>query len=468
MAKVTRIVYSKNLNRDKLDQLIELASRLGRLRKEIWHRFGSLSGMGLTHQKIRDQWLEEKRKFDVPARLWKETLRDTFEDIKAYRESAKAKVRKAIYRRADDEIERKRFYTLLKYDQWMEDNYLRRMMRKYFKHGKTNVGNQIVLDSGCYTTFEHKGRAWIKVMGLEKRKRIAIPLNTTYLPSGTLRLILREGRVEVHFPVEDTEVCSVKPCGDKTVGIDKGYTEVFTDSDGDIHGGGLGERLSKESDYLKIKYQSRNKLQAIAEAKPHKQQNITANNLGRNKLNERKRVHTAHVRDEVFKAAHSVVDKAKVVVAEDLTQSIKGRFYGKNQNRRLSGWVRGIMAEALFSVSQRRGSALSLVNASYTSQMDSRYGVLLGQRKGDLFYCFDGVVLDADENAARNILSRLYDDEIQLYMPFKDVKNVLLERTGRFEKRLGLLNQDSSCSGQLLLFPLSTDLPAAGRERITF
>jgi len=180
MAKVTRIVYSKNLNRDKLDQLIELASRLGRLRKEIWHRFGSLSGMGLTHQKIRDQWLEEKRKFDVPARLWKETLRDTFEDIKAYRESAKAKVRKAIYRRADDEIERKRFYTF------------------------------------------------------------------------------------------------------------------------------------------------------------------------------------------------------------------------------------------------------------------------------------------------RNILSRLYDDEIQLYMPFKDVKNVLLERTGRFEKRLGLLNQDSSCSGQLLLFPLSTDLPAAGRERITF
>ena len=86
------------------------------------------------------------------------------------------------------------------------------------------------------------------------------------------------------------------------------------------------------------------------------------------------------------------------------------------------------MAESLTSVSQRRGASLVLVSCAYTSQIDSRYGVLLGTRKGDWFHCFDGVVLDADENAARNILARSYDVGIPLFMPYQQIKSVLLER----------------------------------------
>jgi hypothetical protein len=41
--------------------------------------------------------------------------------------------------------------------------------------------------------------------------------------------------------------------------------------------------------------------------------------------------------------------------------------------------------------------------------------------------------------------------------PDEQVKSALLERTERFKERLGLINQDFSCSGQLLLFPLSTE-----------
>ena len=67
------------------------------------------------------------------------------------------------------------------------------------------------------------------------------------------------------------------------------------------------------------------------------------------------------------------------------------------------------MAEAIESVSRRRGASVVLVNSACTSQMDSRYGILLGERKGDTFYCFDGEVLDADINAARNILARASD-----------------------------------------------------------
>lgn len=68
--------------------------------------------------------------------------------------------------------------------------------------------------------------------------------------------------------------------------------------------------------------------------------------------------------------------------------------------------------------------------------MDSRYGVLLGERKGDSFYCFDGVVIQADINAARNVLARKSDAEITRWTNFKQVKSILLKRTEQFKKSL--------------------------------
>ncbi len=67
-------------------------------------------------------------------------------------------------------------------------------MRKYWKHGRNQTQNQIVVRSDSYTTFQPGGHAWLKIPSLQKGKRIAIPLNTTVEPSGTLRLILKELR----------------------------------------------------------------------------------------------------------------------------------------------------------------------------------------------------------------------------------------------------------------------------------
>ncbi len=90
-----------------------------------------------------------------------------------------------------------------------------------------------------------------------------------------------------------------------------------------------------------------------------------------------------------------------------------------------------------------------IVNAPYTSQIDSRTGCLDGKRQGDRFYCSDGVVLQADQNAARNVLTWLSDPDVDRFTPFKKVKEILLERTEPL--RLGLLNQDSSCSPERVL-----------------
>src|SRR5262245_13006029 len=89
VAKVTRVAYSQQLNQGKLERLTELARRLGLIRSEVWSRFGSLAGLGIRDRDIRDGWLAQERQFNVPARLWKETLRDTMADITAYREAAK-------------------------------------------------------------------------------------------------------------------------------------------------------------------------------------------------------------------------------------------------------------------------------------------------------------------------------------------------------------------------------------------
>ena len=386
----------------------------------------------------------------LPARLGKAALADVLGDIAAAREAAKLPIKKAIrHRTRGNSAERERLYSLLKRNRWTEDPFLQ---RKQWRGGRSHVTNQIVADAGSYTTKVWHDRAWVYLQGLERGQRIAIPLKGTHLPSGTLRILLRDnGQVEVHYAIDETQVCSTRPSGADTVGVDKGYTEAYTDSDGDRHGEDLGDLLSAESDRRKVKGTRRNHLRDIEqkhEAKGHhrKADNIRKNNLGNQKWNRRRTRHRKQVRDHLCQAAHTVVDKAGTIACEDLSARMKSAKYRhKDTNRRLNGWVKGVMADTLTSISRRRGSALALVNPAYTSQVDSRTGLLQGRRRWDRFYCCDGVVLDADINAACNILARLYDEEITLYMPYREVKALLAERTRT--ERWGLLHPDSSCGG---------------------
>ncbi|MCP4744521.1 MAG: transposase [Desulfobacteraceae bacterium] len=370
-------------------------------------------------------------------------------DITANREAAKVKARQAIRRRTSDQKEHKRLYSLLKSDKWTEDNYLTRVMRKYCKRGHNHTYNQIIVRSDNYTVFEKNGKAWISAPSLVKGKRTAIALSSSVKPAGTLRIILRNNRLEVHYTID---VEQTHDCGSEVVGIDKGFTETFADSDGVHYKKGLGAVISKESDYLKRKYQARNKLFQIAEkSEPDKKVRITNHNLGRKKLDSRKVKAKKKIRTIVFTATHELVDKAKIIAAEDLTSPMSKRSFGKNMNRRLSAWTKGVIAEALTNVSQRRSSSLQLVNAAYTSQIDHRTECFTGVRKGDRFYCANGDVYQADENAAKNVRARLYDPEINHWTDYKKVRSILLRRTD--SHRLGLLNPDSSCTGK----PVSTE-----------
>jgi IS605 OrfB family transposase len=449
--KVTRVAYSQHLNAGKYAALREQARRLGVVRSEVWRRYGSVAGAGLTDRQVRDRWLADgtHERFGVLANPWKETLRDAMADIIANRAAAKVRVRRGVNRRTADPAERKRLYTALKADRWADDPYLSRLMRKHWPRGRNRTHNQIVVRSDQHRTFTltEGGNVWLAVPGLARRQMVHIPLNTTVAPSGTLRLILRGGRVEVHYQVDAADMpSSSRPRGDREIGVDKGFTEVLTDSDGDHHGTDLGRLLTCESDRLKERNRRRAKLRSVAnnaaaKGNQAKADRIARNNLGTVKRDRRASAWRAQVRTLTFEAVHAVVDKARVVVAEDLTKPFAGRNRGRNMNRRLAAWTKGVTAEALENVSERRGSALVLVNAAYTSQVDPDTGAL-ASRRGDWLHCASGVVWQADHAAAINVLRRHGDPDITLFTSHKRVKQILRERTDR--QRIRLPIQDSS------------------------
>ena len=297
--KVTRILHSRALNRSKYDRLVEIAALCGRVRGDAWQRCSGWSTAQQSPRAIRDDWMAEGYDWrGLPARLGRATLLDALGDIHACREAAKVPVRKAVWRRTEgDEEERHRLYALLQQNRWTEDSFLHRHMRKRWKGGTSRVKNQIVLEPGTYTAKVRHGRAWVHMQGMERGQRIAIPLREKHTPSGQLRILLQDdGQVEVHYSVNEEDACSTHPGGSETVGVDKGYTEAYTDSEGERHGPGLGDLLAAESDARKVKGQRRNRMRDLEQkhrdaGNVKKADNILRHNLGHRKWDRRQKQH---------------------------------------------------------------------------------------------------------------------------------------------------------------------------------
>lgn len=205
--------------------------------------------------------------------------------------------------------------------------------------------------------------------------------------------------------------------------------------------------LSDRSDQLRHTNARRAKLRALAEKADQrgghaKADRIRRKNLGTVKKHRQDRRWKQRVRTETFRAVNAVVDKANTIHAEDLTRPFVSRAtLSRNTNRRLAAWTKGITAEALSNVSDRRGSAVRLVNATYTSQVIPDTGAL-GYRPGDRLHCTgrEGV-WQADHAAAVNILNRYADTDIGLWTPHRRVKQILRNRDRR---RWKLLHPDSN------------------------
>ncbi|EQD25958.1 transposase IS605 OrfB, partial [mine drainage metagenome] len=156
------------------------------------------------------------------------------------------------------------------------------------------------------------------------------------LSGNNLRIVVKDDCTEIHYA---TTKGDGRPCGSQMTGIDKGYTEAFTDSDGAAHGKTFGAVLTEYSDKASATGKARNKLYALE--KKHREaghitkaDHIKLCNLGRIKIDNRKERTYQRLRTIAFQSAHTIVDKAAVVVSEDLTAPMAQKQVWKRYNRR--------------------------------------------------------------------------------------------------------------------------------------
>jgi hypothetical protein len=120
---VTRIAYSEDLNQAKYDRLNEIAKRCGTIRTEVWRNYGSIGGLGAKFRPVRDGWIADEQVKNLPQRLWRATLSDTLDDVKANTDAAKEKVIRHIFRNVNDKDKRKELFKKLKNDSvWINNS----------------------------------------------------------------------------------------------------------------------------------------------------------------------------------------------------------------------------------------------------------------------------------------------------------------------------------------------------------
>ena len=460
--------YCFNATNRKLDELYTVAERYGNVKNEVFRLYGSLEGLKYLRypREVRDRWVKEKYadRFSLQARLWKCAFDEAFANIKTNWKQAFIKVRQLLYRSNNfTKAEKHYCYYLLKATDLLykvlklepldlpdrfkgEDiniskchKYLKRQLRKHLGEKPSQRNRRsIALDNFMYNYFiDRKGQLWLGVMGLNRGKRIRLILTSDRQFSGNVRIVLRGKRIEVHG-TEEVEVKEPNKDG-AVIAIDKGFTDLITTSGDKRYGKEFNLLLRAESDRLSQKNARRNKLRALTKKyreknKFKKAAHIEEHNLGRKKYNQKRIKNRNRIANFINLSLNRFLRESGVssLIVEALKFSNWNKKLSKKVKRYLSSWLKGYLQERIEYKCQENSVLLSEVNAAYTSQECNLCKSLNTIRRGDRLHCNNcGRDVDANYNAALNILSRYKDPDISLYTPYKKVKYILDERFRR-------------------------------------
>jgi IS605 OrfB family transposase len=290
--------------------------------------------------------------------------------------------------------------------------------------------------------------AWLSIAGLQKGRRICIPLagrgidefepkrgKKTARPG--LRVVVGE---RITFLLVERVVVPHAP-GSIEAGVDKGYRGLLTLSTGDpsearTFGADAAVHIAAIADRSDSRKVERRRLVAyersLRNIDPRRARRIRRRNLGRTKQDRRIRVERATLRGQI-NAAISDLFRTNLglsrIAVEDLW--FRGRTVrGARLNRRLARWMKGHLHRRLAYVAGLNGVELSVVNAAYTSQTCPRCWFTSSvNRRADRFECGScGYAGSADAVAATNVLRRASDPVITRFTPKRVVKQVLEER----------------------------------------
>lgn len=466
-----RLAVVGELNGHKAETLAAMGAELDRVRAEVWTRFRGVKTAHLSKRQVRDRLMAEgaPRNYAVPQRLWRATVEDTVDKIRAWQRAViVTEVRQEIYcRTCGDDAARRRLLTLAKSGRWLEDSWLSRRCREAFatKKPRPRASGRIVADNCSYDlTRDEQGRVWLAVMTPTRGRRLALnlgPLPAHLEPRSTVEISRDDrGRWQVTAAYPASQVTSVRPQMRQLVpveAIDAGITEVFTTTSGRRFGGGEYAVIAARAERDRARGKARNKLRGVrdrhlesaaaadeagdcrrAAAARAKAARIDRHNLGRRKMAAQRDHDRAATKNTVYQAVHDLVDVTAHIIAEDLSGMRGKSKYGRASSRLYAAWQRTFLAVALASVPSRRGSAVTLVNPAYTSQQVHPCGHL-GERRGKKVHCQtagcpqQGIVYDTEINAARNIRDRATDPQITRYTSYSEVKRILISRAGTVE-----------------------------------
>jgi putative transposase len=184
-----------------------------------------------------------------------------------------------------------------------------------------------------------------------------------------------DGKYFLNFIYEKPDV--EKKDNTKKIGIDLGYHKLIADSEGKFYGTKLIDAYKK----LAKKKRGSKKYKKLLKFKENEVNRLT-----------KKFVHE-----------HEGYD----IVCEDLKNvKHKSSFY-RSVNNKLQYWSYRQVIGKLELLSESEGFTLVKVDPSYTSQTCSNCGaVIKANREGERYHCSCGLEIDADTNAAINILRR--------------------------------------------------------------
>ena len=208
---------TRTIQAETVPDLLPVCQHIGFIRADLWRRYGALANIGKNVSEIRAEIVERGYYNPIPidGTIRHETIKDVVNDILLYKAAAKQKVRQDIAARTADPEERKRLYTLLKNDAWLSDSFLHRRMRKRFKHGVSQVRNQLVVRSDRHTEEVIDGRLVITIK-IAKKYGNDIRLVTTTngkdvdLTGSNLRIMVKGDVTEIHYAYENpnAQVCA--------------------------------------------------------------------------------------------------------------------------------------------------------------------------------------------------------------------------------------------------------------------
>lgn len=220
--------------------------------------------------------------------------------------------------------------------------------------------------------------------GKKRADSIKIPLKhhkhslkyTDWDRRNTIKLVFKRSGTFVSLIYEKED--KAKPEYPKTeIGIDIGVKKLISDSNG-VH---YGKNL--EAIYEKIARKKRGS-QAYLRALTQRTQE------------------TNRVGNEFFRK-----NDFELLVMEDLKAVKHKSKLARRTNNKLQYWSYRTLIGKLERLSEEEGFFITKVNPAYTSQQCSCCGLVdKSNRNGEIYQCGCGMVMDADQNAAVNILQR--------------------------------------------------------------